>query len=266
MKNKNIIIFSVILAIIIAVGSVFIYRYTDIKRAEGGDASSTSTTATTENFTENTTENLTENNIAESTIENITEETNKVTEKTTEETTTKKVEATTKKVETTTQKAETTTQKPTTTKKVTTTAKTMDTIFSANLSNSPPTALETALFNAVNEEREKAGVKKLIWNDNIHFLARKRAEEAIITGNHSRPDGTGFGTIFEEYGISTTRRAENLIYGYSDRPTIVDDYIEGWLNSPSHKKAMLSSKYKYAAIGVAVNSAGKIYAVNLFVG
>ena len=261
MKNKKIIILSVILAIIIAVISIFSIRYARENKEENTTTSSTVTESLTEENTENITsdtekeiENITDETITETTTEKVSEETittETTTEKKTETTTKKNVETTTKRVETTTKKPETTTSAPVT-------------MFTANLPVSSPTALELALFDAINAERENAGVAKLKWNNNLHFFARKRAEEVIITKGHTRPDGTKFYTIFKEYGVTNTSTSENLAYGRKESSTLVDAYIDAWMNSNGHKDAILNPANKYAAMGVAKDADGTVYAVTLF--
>lgn len=261
MKNKKIIILSVILAIIIAVISIFSIRYARKNKEDNIATNDTVTESLTEESTENVAnvteekiENVTEETVTETITEKVTEKvtiTEPTTKKQTETTTKKKVETTTKRVETTTKKPETTTSAPVT-------------MFNANLPVSSPTALELALFNAINAEREKAGVEKLKWNDNLHFFARKRAEEVTITKNHTRPDGTKFYTIYQEYGVTNTNTSENLAYGCKESPTLVNAYVNAWMASSGHRKAILDSSNKYAAMGVAIDSDGTVYAVTLF--
>lgn len=259
MKNKKLVVFFVVFAITITIILVISIRFVKTDSDINSNNESTSMTSTTESTIENIEEENTE--IIESLTEEIKETTSAVFTTKTAETTTEKVkETTTKKVEATTKASvkETTTNKPETTTEA---AKTM---FTANLNTSSPTALELALFNAVNEEREKAGVAKLKWNDNLHFFARKRAEEVTITKNHTRPDGTKFYTIYKEYGVTNTNTSENIVYGETNPELIVEGYIDAWMNSPSHKEAILNPANKYAAIGITTGPDGIIYAVNLF--
>lgn len=257
MKNKKIIILSVILAIIIAVISIFSIRYARKNKEENTTTSGT----VTESLTEENTENIT--SVTEKEIENVTEETitEITTEKVSEETITTEI-TTEKKTETTTKKnVETTTKKP---NKPETTISAPVTMFTANLPVSSPTALELALFDAINAERENAGVAKLKWNNNLHFFARKRAEEVIITKGHTRPNGTKFYTIFKEYGVTNTNTSENLAYGRKESSTLVNAYVDAWMASSGHRNAILDSSNKYAAMGVAIDSDGTVYAVTLF--
>lgn len=261
MNNKKIIILSVILAIIIVVISIFSIRYARKNKEDNITTNNTITESLTEESTENVAnvtekeiENVTEETVTETTTEKVTEKTaitEPTTEKQTETTTKKKVETTTKRVETTTKKPETTTLAPVT-------------MFTANLPVSSPTALELALFDAINAERENAGIAKLKWNDNLHFFARKRAEEVIVTKGHTRPNGTKFYTIFKEYGVTNTNTSENLAYGRKESSTLVSAYVDAWMASSGHRNAILDSSNKYAAMGVAIDSDGTVYAVTLF--
>lgn len=262
--KKKIIILSVILTAIIAVVSIFAIRHSNNKEKEANVSSSTTENVTesiTEMITESTTEVITEESTTESTTENTTE---KVTESTKEKITVKNAETTTKKPVTTT-KPETTTQKHVTTTRPETTTQAAKTMFTADLPVISPSALELALFDAINEERENAGIAKLKWNNNLHFFARKRAEEVSVTKSHYRPNGTKFYTIYKEYGVTNTETSENLAYGRkATSETIVEAYVKAWMESSGHRDAILNPNNRYAAMGTYTGSDGVVYAVTLF--
>lgn len=274
-RNKILIIFSVILVLTVIFTCVLI-KIVKVNRdnTETSSTKSEQTTSQEASASENS-ENISVND--ESSSENLSATENKptVTESTgtTQSTTASNKETTTKnkstKKETTTKKTETTSKKLETSNKITesTTSKRLATIFNAgNLNaNTPVKDIEKELFNLVNQERAKNGLKRFVWNDNLHYFALCRAEETIITMDHICPDGRGFHTIFDDNNIDYSLVAENIaIGGNKDYSGTAQALFEGWMGSESHKSALLSSDYGYSAVGIAFDSSGTAYVVQLF--
>lgn len=102
------------------------------------------------------------------------------------------------------------------------------------------------VFRLVNEERTKAGLSKVTLNTALCNAASKRAKEITTKFSHTRPDGTGWYTVLQEYKISYAAAVENIAYHYETPKAVVD----GWMKSPNHKKNILNAKYKAMGIGL----------------
>jgi uncharacterized protein YkwD len=115
-----------------------------------------------------------------------------------------------------------------------------------------------------NEERTAMGLPKLRIDKNLMNAAAERARECAIEYSHTRPDGRECPTVLKEYNVSYRSMAENIYYDNLPRPS-GGEAVEGWMNSPGHRKNILTSGFTH--IGAAVYSEdGMNYAVQLFIG
>ncbi len=120
---------------------------------------------------------------------------------------------------------------------------------------------EFEIYNAVNEVRKDAGVQTLELDEDLHKLAKIRAEEQTIKKGHIRPNGTRFYTVFSEQGIHHYRTVGENICITSQCE--VDRVINGWYDSMSHCDNMLDSRW--VKTGVAIYSEdGRTFCVQLF--
>lgn len=79
--------------------------------------------------------------------------------------------------------------------------------------------------------------------------AQLRARELVAGAyfDHVRPDGAPFSTAVIEARYPFERVAENLAIDYLNESPLLD----GWLESPSHRQALLNPEYAHVGIGVA---------------
>ncbi len=119
--------------------------------------------------------------------------------------------------------------------------------------------LENKIFNLLNKEREKVGINKLTNNDTIRNGARIRALESGKY-KHKRPDGRSYHTVFNEvsYGVNKRFSSGENIATFSKstfKPTeeqidkVANMIFNSWINSPSHYKNMIDSRFKEVGIG-----------------
>ncbi len=107
---------------------------------------------------------------------------------------------------------------------------------------------EAEVIELVNIERAKVGSPPLTTTPEHTEAAQIRADECVELFSHTRPDGTKFSTVFDEVGIASQYRGENLGSGYKTPERLVD----GLMNSDGHRENILNPEYKY--IGVGYNS------------
>lgn len=120
-----------------------------------------------------------------------------------------------------------------------------------------PKAIKKEVLELINKERAANGVEPLTLNDTLAEAAQTRADECAEVYSHTRPDGSSCFTVLDDYGITYSYAGENIAYGYTSAEAVV----QGWLNSPPHKKNILNEKYTETGIGYdpATNSWTQIF-------
>lgn len=115
------------------------------------------------------------------------------------------------------------------------------------------------ILRITNQYRAEVGEKALTLDSKLCELAQKRAMELVSLQSHTRPNGTNYHTIFEEYGMLIWISGENLAYGQPDGVSAA----EWWRNSPGHYQSMINKAYTKIGIG-AYYSGGNWYWIQLF--
>ncbi len=120
--------------------------------------------------------------------------------------------------------------------------------------------LAKAVWQLTNQQRAENGCSALAFNEALYPVASLRAQETTTLFSHTRPNGTSCFTAIDEAGISYTYAGENIAYGQSSPASVVD----AWMNSPGHRANILGINYSDMAVGVAQDSAGRYYWVQMF--
>lgn len=126
--------------------------------------------------------------------------------------------------------------------------------------------LESRAFAAINHVRAAAGLAPLRFAPDLSAVAREHSEDMVERDYfaHQSPEGKDLRHRFARHGISNWQRiAENIAYnrGYEDP---VAAAVEGWMNSPGHRKNILNRSLVESGIGVAVSEAGRVYFTQVF--
>ncbi|MFN3431454.1 MAG: CAP domain-containing protein [Candidatus Sericytochromatia bacterium] len=118
------------------------------------------------------------------------------------------------------------------------------------------------VFTLVNQERAKVGAKPLVLSDAINKCAQFRSQDMATRNyfSHTDPDGNSPFYWLKQYGISYTTAGENIAMGQTSAASV----MSGWMNSSGHKANILKTSYGKIGIGVAKNSAGRLYWTQLF--
>ena len=97
--------------------------------------------------------------------------------------------------------------------------------------------------------------------DATGYTMGRLATEIASTWSHTRPDGSSWSTVFDQYGVSWGGGiAENLAYiSYSEAA----DVVYSWMNSSGHKANILNGSYSEIGVGV-YYSGGNYYICTLF--
>ncbi|MFF4319207.1 CAP domain-containing protein [Streptomyces sp. NPDC001568] len=111
---------------------------------------------------------------------------------------------------------------------------------------SGPTAQVVAL---VNQERAKAGCSALTVNDKLTAAAQNHSQDMASHSNmsHTGSDGSDPGQRITRAGYNWSTYGENVAYGYGSPEQVMN----GWMNSPGHKKNILNCSFKEIGVGLA---------------
>jgi uncharacterized protein YkwD len=142
-----------------------------------------------------------------------------------------------------------------------------------------PEALESKVFDLVNAERVDHKLKPLKADPRLTGVARAHSRDMAKRGffDHVNPDGQSPSDRGRKAGVpcrrqyadySTAGISENIFQNNlydrvifkNDQPTyewktleeIAVSTVMGWMNSPGHRKAILTSTFTTTGIGVAI--------------
>lgn len=126
--------------------------------------------------------------------------------------------------------------------------------------------VERIAFALINEKRVAAGQEPLVWNDKLEQTAREHSQNMAEYQffSHKGLDNKLVSDRADDNGVGSWRAiGENIAFnrGFSDPTTKT---VELWLESPSHRRNMLSPDWKESAIGVAVADDGSYYFTQVF--
>lgn len=110
-------------------------------------------------------------------------------------------------------------------------------------------ATRWAELDIINQERAKVGSAPLVMNHTLNLIAQDRAVETLTLFAHERPNGEKCFTLFNEYGINSGWRGENLACGYDT----VERVMDGWMHSEGHRENILRPEFKSVGLGVVLN-------------
>lgn len=106
------------------------------------------------------------------------------------------------------------------------------------------------LIRLTNELRASLGVAPLKMDETFCIAACKKATDYHLNNfydgeNHAMIDGRIWKSIFTDFGISSTARAENLARGQKT----AQDMFNDWKNSPIHYENMVNPVYTRVGVG-----------------
>lgn len=126
--------------------------------------------------------------------------------------------------------------------------------------------LEREIFDAVNAVRGDRGLERLAWSPALAEVARAHSRNMARLGffDHFDLDGRTPAKRLDAAGITYTRAEENIAKNLrADDP--VADTVQGWMESPPHRQAILDARVIRSGVGVALAEDGTIYFTQLFI-
>ena len=123
--------------------------------------------------------------------------------------------------------------------------------------------IERHVFNLVNAEREKVGLKPLKYNKEVAYVAEIKAADMRDAGyiEHVSPNYGEPLEMLQQFGFELYGAGENIAAGF-DMP---EEVMDGWMNSPGHKANILRDWFEEIGIGYVTDSTGYTYWVQMFI-
>jgi len=128
---------------------------------------------------------------------------------------------------------------------------------------------ERQIFDLINVERKFYGLRELTWNDRIASAARKHSEDMGIYNyfEHDSLDGRDLSSRLRDESIPCTTGCGENIYmhpealyitiingreypEYLAQDEIAQMLVNGWMNSPGHRKNILTDWFRLSGMGV----------------
>lgn len=124
-------------------------------------------------------------------------------------------------------------------------------------------SLERAMMDQVNAYRREAGLSEMAVSERLSAIASVRAYEGCLSWSHTRPDGSDYTTVFQDYGFSAGVAGENLLYtsGGEDGATLVSK----WMNAESNRDNLMYEGFTTVGIGI-YKANGYVYIACLLAG
>ncbi|MDR1052172.1 MAG: CAP domain-containing protein [Deltaproteobacteria bacterium] len=116
------------------------------------------------------------------------------------------------------------------------------------------------VFLLVNKIRRAAGLQPVVWNGSAAKAAQVRAMEIDSVFSHQRPSGQSWSTVLVESKLWPGLAGENISKGYRTPQDIMD----GFLNSPPHRRTILNPQFDQLGVGGLVGRDGQFNCAQIF--
>ena len=142
-----------------------------------------------------------------------------------------------------------------------------DTKTAINSSDKFMEQVQIMIFKKVNEERKKAGIPELSYNNTMEKYAKIKSQDMGDRKyfDHKDPEGNLITVKMKGDGVNYRAWGENIAYigGVSDANELANQFMTNWMNSPGHRANILSNNF--SSIGVGVYKTGNtVYATQEF--
>jgi uncharacterized protein YkwD len=150
--------------------------------------------------------------------------------------------------------------------------------------------LEGSIHTLVNRERGKHGLSLLAENDALVRIARGHSKDMANRRyfSHDSPEGHDFSFRYRQEGYTCALRIGNTVYGgaenifqnvrynsvttmngesyydWNSEEQIAETTVRGWMDSPGHRKNILTPHWRSEGIGVFLSPDDKVYITQNF--
>lgn len=127
-------------------------------------------------------------------------------------------------------------------------------------------SVERSVFKLMNTARAAKGLNALTWSEEIAAVARAHSNNMAGEKffSHRGSDGSMVNDRAFRRGLfNWSAIGENIAFlrGFENPEAAA---VENWMNSPSHRKNLLSSNWTESAVGVAITADGTYYFTQVF--
>lgn len=148
-----------------------------------------------------------------------------------------------------------------------------------------PASLEKKIHDLINGVRKEHGLPPLAWDDTLALIARRHSEDMVARGyfSHTSPEGHDFLFRYQQGGYrcevpvgqAVYQGAENIYQNnlydsvttvngkrftdWNSEDQIAATTVEGWMQSPGHRKNILNPHWGRVGIGISISSDGKVF-------
>ncbi|MGA2938110.1 MAG: CAP domain-containing protein [Syntrophobacteraceae bacterium] len=113
--------------------------------------------------------------------------------------------------------------------------------------------LEMSVFAEINQQRRNNGLRDLIWREDIARVARLHSSN--MGGreffSHEDPVEGDLKQRLTKFGVNDWASAGENIFKESGVYNPARQAVEGWMNSPGHRKNILNPAFTHTGIGAA---------------
>jgi uncharacterized protein YkwD len=150
--------------------------------------------------------------------------------------------------------------------------------------------VERMVHRLVNAERERSGLAPLAWDEALARIARGHSQDMSRRRyfSHDTPEGHDLAFRYAQEGYRCAIRvgnvrfigAENILqnnlydsvvvvngkaaYSWNSEERIAETTVRGWMDSPGHRRNILTPHWGKEGIGVFIDPDGKIYITQNF--
>ena len=129
----------------------------------------------------------------------------------------------------------------------------------------PGKSLEQVVVDLINKQRAENSLPPLAWNPQVAEIARTHSKDMGWNNyfNHRGQDGRMVSDRAETSGIEWHMIGENIamVGGFNDP---IQHVVEGWMNSPGHRKNILDPRWRETGVGIYISSTGTYYFTQVF--
>lgn len=126
--------------------------------------------------------------------------------------------------------------------------------------------MERKVFDGINAQRKKNNLSALIWDDKIMEAARSHSQNMATRNffSHCDPRLGELDERLKRNKIEWQMCGENIFYqkGY---PNPVQIAVDGWMDSPGHKKNILTPEFTHSGVGIFRRTDGTFYYTQIFI-
>jgi uncharacterized protein YkwD len=124
---------------------------------------------------------------------------------------------------------------------------------------------EQFVFQSINGIRREQNLIEMELSSELSDVARKHSQEMAEFDRfaHEGADGSTSAERVDGAGISYMGVAENIVMN-NNPDQAMQQAVQDWMNSPTHRKNILDDRFHITGVGVAVSEDGRYYFTQMF--